>query len=237
MFLIKKILSNLLLPPGLFILALLTIAFLERRKKATYYISIMSAILLYFLSIEPIKDALLTPLENKYPVPKRFSADVIVVLGGGSYGSGVLKEDSMKRLLTGTLLHKETGLPIILSGGANLLPDADIMKSFLLSLGVDRKSIITEVESRDTKENSLFVKKICEERGYRRIVLVTSAYHMPRAVLSFKKEGMDVIPYPTDFKRDIRYNLFSFLPKMGVLDDSIKALREYLGTLVYEYAD
>ncbi len=237
MFLIKKLLSNLILPPGLFILVFLTVALLERKRRATYYICVISAILLYLLSIEPVKDALLTPLEKKYPVPKKFSADVIVVLGGGSYSSGVLKEDSMKRLLTGTLLHRETGLPIILSGGASLLPDAEIMKSFLLDLGVDRKSIITEVESRDTKENAMFVKRICKDRGYRRIVLVTSAYHMPRAVLSFEKEGMDVIPYPTDFKRDMRYNLFSFLPKMGVLDDSIKALREYLGTLVYEYTE
>lgn len=236
MFLIKKLLSNLILPPGLFILAFLTVALLERRRGVTYYICVISAILLYLLSIEPVKDALLTPLENKYPVPKKFSADVIVVLSGGSYNSGVLKEDSMKRLLAGALLHRETGLPIILSGGASFLPDAEIMKSFLLSLGVDRKSIITEVESRDTRENAMFVKRICKDRGYRRIVLVTSAYHMPRAVLSFEREGMDVIPYPTDFKRDMRYNLFSFLPKMGVLDDSVKALREYLGTLVYEYS-
>jgi uncharacterized SAM-binding protein YcdF (DUF218 family) len=54
---------------------------------------------------------------------------------------------------------------------------------------------------------------------------------MPRAVELFKREGLDIIPYPTDFKRDMKYNLYSLLPKMSVLNDSVKALREYLALL------
>ncbi|MEZ0361542.1 MAG: YdcF family protein [Hydrogenobacter sp.] len=210
---------------------LLVISFLERKKRSTYYISVTSALFLYMLSIEPVKDALLTPLESKYPVPEKFQADAIVVLGGGSYNTGILKEDSMKRLLTALIIHKKTGLPIILSGGAENFPDAEIMKSLLLQLGVDKRDIITEVRSRDTEENALYVQKICQQKNYNRILLVTSAYHLPRAVYSFKKMGMDVIPYPTDFKRDLRYNLYSFLPKISVLNDSVKAIREYFGIL------
>lgn len=210
---------------------LLVISFLERKKRSTYYISVTSALLIYVLSIEPVKDALLTPLESKYPVPEKFQADAIVVLGGGSYNTGILKEDSMKRLLTALIIHKKTGLPIILSGGAENFPDAEIMKSLLLQLGVDKRDIITEVRSRDTEENALYVQKICQQKNYNRVLLVTSAYHLPRAVYSFKKMGMDVIPYPTDFKRDLRYNLYSFLPKMSVLNDSVKAIREYFGIL------
>ncbi len=231
MFFLKKFLSTFLLPPGLFVLALLLISFFERKKRLTYYTSVSLALLIYMLSIEPVKDTLLTPLESKYPVPEKFQADAIVVLGGGSYSTGILKEDSMKRLLTALILHKRTGLPIVISGGAENLPDAEIMKSLLVELGVDRRDIITEVRSRDTEENASYVREICQQRNYKSVVLVTSAYHLPRAVFLFKKEGLSVIPYPTDFKRDLRYNLYSLLPKMSVLNDSVKALREYLALL------
>ncbi|MGC8852326.1 MAG: YdcF family protein [Hydrogenobacter sp.] len=231
MFFLKKLLSSLFLPPGFFILAFLLISFFERKKKLTYYFSMTCALCLYLLSIEPVKDALFTPLENKFPVPGRVEGDALVVLGGGSYKTGILKEDSMKRLLTALTLHKKTGLPIILSGGAGSLPDAEVMKSILLDLGVDKRNIITEVQSRDTKENAMYVKKVCQERNYRKIILITSAYHMPRAVLLFEREGISVLPYPTDFKRDLMYNLYSLLPKMSVLSDSVKALREYLALL------
>ncbi|ADO44510.1 protein of unknown function DUF218 [Hydrogenobacter thermophilus TK-6] len=231
MFFLKKFLSALLLPPGLFVLALLLISFFERKKRLTYYTSVSLALLIYMLSIEPVKDTLLTPLESKYSVPEKFQADAIVVLGGGSYSTGILKEDSMKRLLTALILHKRTGLPIVLSGGAENLPDAEIMKSLLVELGVDKRDIITEVRSRDTEENASYVREICQQRNYKSVVLVTSAYHLPRAVFLFKKEGLSVIPYPTDFKRDLRYNLYSLLPKMSVLNDSVKALREYVALL------
>lgn len=231
MFFLKKLLSSLFLPPGSFILAFLLISFFERKKKFTYYFSMTCALCLYLLSIEPVKDALFTPLENEFPVPERIEGDALVVLGGGSYNTGILKEDSMKRLLTAITLHKKTGLPIILSGGAENLPDAEIMKSLLLDFGVDKRDILTEVKSRDTRENALYVKNLCHQRNYRRLILITSAYHMPRAVELFKKEGLYVIPYPTDFKRDMRYNLYSLLPKMSVLNDSVKALREYFALL------
>lgn len=231
MFFLKKLLSSLLLPPGSFILAFLLISFFERKKRLTYYFSMTCALCLYLLSIEPVKDALFTPLESKFPVPERIEGDALTVLGGGSYNTGILREDSMKRLLTALTLHKKTGLPIILSGGAKNLPDAEIMKSLLLEFGVDKKDILTEVKSRNTQENALYVKNLSHQRNYKRLILITSAYHMPRAVELFKREGLYVIPYPTDFKRDMKYNLYSLLPKMSVLNDSVKALREYLALL------
>jgi uncharacterized SAM-binding protein YcdF (DUF218 family) len=163
--------------------------------------------------------------------------DAIVILGGGAYNTGILKEDSTKRLLTGFVLHKQTDLPIILSGGASIgaLPEAEVMKELLLTLGVNKGKIYTDVNSKDTEENAQEVKKLCGRLRCKRIVLVSSAYHMKRAVLTFQKAGLDVVPYPTDFKRDMRYNLYSLLPKMGVFADSYKALREYLGLVWYSF--
>ncbi|MFN3599456.1 MAG: YdcF family protein, partial [Aquificaceae bacterium] len=126
--------------------------------------------------------------------------------------------------------------PIILSGGSPLgnLPEAEIMKQLLEELGVERRNIITDTKSRNTYENALYVKEICDKRGFKKIVLITSAYHMPRAVKTYQKMGLEVLPYPTDFKQDKRYNLYSFIPRMSVLHDSYKALREYLGSLAYD---
>lgn len=233
-FFLKKLFSFLILPPALFILLFLTIFFLSKRRLINL-LALFGALSLYLLSVEPVKDALYKPLEDKYPVPQSVDVDALVVLGGGSYNTGILKEDSMKRLLTGFILHKKYGLPIILSGGASVgrLPEAEIMKQLLEELGVDRRSIITEVRSRDTYENALYVKEICQQHGFKKIALITSAYHMPRAMETFKSVGLDVLPYPTDFKQDKKYTLYSFIPRISVLNDSYKALREHLGLLAY----
>lgn len=235
-FFLKKLISFVLLPPGIFILLFLLIALISRRRSVTL-LALSGAFGLYLLSVEPVKDMLYRPLERAYPVPQELKdVDALVVLGGGAYNTGILKEDSMKRLLTGFILHKRYQLPVILSGGASIgrLPEAEIMRQLLEELGVDKKSIITEVRSRDTFENAKYVKEICQKKGFKRVALVTSAYHMPRAVSAFKKVGLDVVPYPTDFKQDRSYNLYSYIPRAGVLHDSYKALREYLGALAYD---
>jgi uncharacterized SAM-binding protein YcdF (DUF218 family) len=236
MFFLKKLITYFILPPGLLVIAFAVLGILTKRKFAKL-IAFSFALFVYLLSIEPIKDVLYKPLEEAYPVPSKPEGDAIVILGGGAYNTGILKEDSTKRLLTGFVLHKQTDLPIILSGGASIgvLPEAEVMKGLLLTLGVNKSKIHTDVNSRDTAENAQEVKKFCERLGCKRVVLVTSAYHMRRAVLSFQKAGLEVVPYPTDFKRDMKYNLYSLLPKMGVFADSYKALREYLGLVWYSF--
>ncbi len=236
MFFLKKLIAYFILPPGLLVIAFAVLGLLTKKKLAKL-IAFSFALFVYLLSIEPIKDVLYKPLEESYPVPSKPEGDAIVILGGGAYNTGILKEDSTKRLLTGFVLHKQTDLPIILSGGASIgaLPEAEIMKGLLLTLGVDKGKIYTDVNSKDTEENAQEVKKLCERLGCRRVVLVTSAYHMRRALLSFQKAGLEVVPYPTDFKRDMRYNLYSLLPKMSVFADSYKALREYLGLVWYSF--
>ncbi len=237
---IVELIAHLLLPPGLFILGFLLIALAGRKSKFIYSVSSFMALSLYLMSIEPVKDFLYKPLEESYPVPKEVKGDVIVVLGGDSYNTGVLQEASLKRLLTGFVLHKETGKPIILSGGSKVInspPEAQGMKSMLLSLGVDKRSIITDVRSTTTRENARFTKELMLKRNYKSAIIVTSAYHMKRAIRSFEREGIKALPYPTDFKRDMRYNLYSFIPKTSTLHDSSKAIREYIAQMAYELMD
>lgn len=235
MFFLKKLITFFILPPGVFVVLLITIFFLRKRYKLISAISITSALFIYLISIEPVKDFLLSPLEERYPKKREVQGDVIVVLGGGSYNTGVLTEDSLKRLLTGFVLQKRLNVPIILSGGSAItnLPESEVMKNVLIELGVDRSSIFTDVYSRDTLGNAYFTKKICNQKGFKKIILITSAYHMPRSVLTFKEAGLDVIPYPTDFKMDKKYTVYSYFPKMNVLQDSTKVIREYIGLVGY----
>lgn len=235
-FFLKKLISYFILPPGIFIISFLAI-YIFTKQKIVKKLALFSALSLYLISIEPVKDLLIFPLESAYKAPQTFYADAIVVLGGGVYNNGKLKSSSYKRLITGFLLHRNMDVPIILSGGAaiNTIPEASVMRELLKAFGVKEDKIFTDVKSRDTAENAKYVKEICEKKlKCRKIVLVTSGFHMIRAVNTFKKMGIEVIPYPTDLKFEGKYNVYSLFPKYSVLYDSAIAIREYIGLVFYK---
>ncbi|MHB8232047.1 MAG: YdcF family protein [bacterium] len=103
----------------------------------------------------------------------------------------------------------------------------------LSKMGVIRTDIIIDDKSNDTAQNALDTEAICKKHKFTKIILVTSAYHMARAVLLFRRTGtaagLKIIPYPVDFKGNNRYNFYSFLPGMGNLAISAEAVHEYLG--------
>ncbi len=236
MFFLKKVISYLILPPGIYVALLLAVATLCRKKKLVSYLAYAGALSLYLISVEPFKDLLIYPLERGFRGPPKVEGDAIVVLGGGAYNSGYLKASSYKRLIAGFLLHKRTGKPLILSGGASigLIPEARVMKDLLLEFGVDEGDIYADLRSRDTRENVLYVKEICERLGCKSVILITSAFHMRRALMVFEKTGLSIQPYPTDFKFEGHYNLYSLFPKYSVFYDSSIAIREYIGLLFYK---
>lgn len=103
----------------------------------------------------------------------------------------------------------------------------------LLSLGVEEKNIISDEKSRNTAENARFAKKLCDAHGWHHPIVVTSGFHMARAIGFFTREGMDVIPYPCDYRTTDAYRLspFSFIPQSIVLFDSCLAIKEYAGMM------
>jgi uncharacterized SAM-binding protein YcdF (DUF218 family) len=118
------------------------------------------------------------------------------------------------------------------------------MASILTQIGVPREALWLEGNSRNTYENAVESKKILDRAGIRRIVLVTSALHMPRSVAIFEKQGFEVIPAPTDYlvtdrdwtyylTPDWRIQLFNLIPTAEDLHFTTLALKEYLGILVY----
>lgn len=254
MFVFIKIITFLLLPPGIFVIALVVSILLswKRKRTASIVLSSIVASLLYLFSIEPIRDALIRPLEDRYPpliiseidgtVIDKTTIDAIVVLGGGvvarspeERGAGSLATDSLKRLIHGALLHEKFGLPIIVAGG-NLFandtePWAVVASRTLKSLGIDEANIVVEEQSRNTWENAALVKALASPSA---IILVTSAYHMPRSMLSFRRNGIICIAAPTDYKSErVGYGFISFLPTAGALEDVYMAFHEYIGYLYY----
>ena len=240
---LAKFLYMWLLPPGLFLLVALAMLFLcYKTKKKGWLAGVL--VLIYALSIRPVSDRIIKPLEDCYeqpPLKELHAAQAIVVLGGGSYsgvkdfdGEGQIAADAANRLFMALRLHKALALPIVLTGGqvfSHSANEAEIAYRLLKACGVEEKFLIKERESRNTVENAKFTKTRCSEMGFNKVVLVTSACHMPRSVMIFKREGMHVIPYPTDYKtdRETALDVFAFVPSTTNLWNTAAAMKEYMG--------
>lgn len=215
-----------------------------RTKKSSSYGYFLIAFIIWFFSITPVENFLLAPLEYKHTPPFRVAGDVIIALTGGIKekapgisGDFSLNGDSGERTFAAVRIYKKTGIPMLVTGGAvfSEISEALVAKRFLMDVGIPEKDIIIEEKSRDTMESAAYSKKICDEKGFKKIILVTSASHMPRAVWSFRKAGFEEItPFPAAYKssKNPVYYYRDFLP--GNLRDSSCAIKEYLGLIFYK---
>ena len=246
----SKLITVLLLPPGCFILGLLLlIFFIPRRFKI--FLGLLTAFF-YLLSIHPVSDLLLKPLENAYPplqvnkfcyLPVDDLPQAVVILGGGTVqgspeagaGQDALSAEASKRAVYAFTLRDVFPVPFVFSGGKvfdnKQDPEAAAAGRLFDALGLPPARFIPETESRNTWENARETAKL----DINQAILVTSAYHMKRSVFCFERNGVSVIPAPTDYKcdRGRGYDFFSFMPSMGSLRDSWLALHEYVGLGYY----
>jgi len=247
-FAIQKIMNYLIFPPSIFI-AILIIAlfFMKNSRKRAVIIIIFDIVLIYFLSIEPVKNLILSPLEN-YAEPVADSlvktADLVVVLGGGTIesspeenGRGSLTGDAFKRAMYGLYIAEKYNLPLLYSGGrlfdTERQSESEVALKILARYSSGKIKLYGEDKSRTTFENAFYTK---EKYNPEKVVLVTSAYHMRRSVYAFKKAGVDCIPAPTDYKIDSsKFNVTSFIPKSGEMDTIYKGLKEYAGLIYYSF--
>ncbi|MCX7965926.1 MAG: YdcF family protein [Syntrophorhabdaceae bacterium] len=244
LFFIKKLITFLIIPPGIIIVLLFVSAFFI--KKRWKIVNIALAGIIYLISIEPVKDMFIIPLEDAYNIPSIESiktCDAYVVLGGGLnenapdlVGEGQLTSESLPRVIDAYRLYRMERKPIILSGGRvyGKKPEAEVAKRFLISLGVSEKDIITEENSKDTYENAQLVKEILSKKGLKRIVLITSAFHMKRSEQLFKKHFSFVLPYPTGYRTSRSdYTIMSYMPHGENIAFVAYSVKEYLGILFY----
>jgi uncharacterized SAM-binding protein YcdF (DUF218 family) len=184
-------------------------------------------------------------LERRFlPVPADESptADAIVVLGGSlkprtSPGQEVLLSDSSNRILHAARLYKNRKAKVIIAcGGAERdEPEALAMKALLTEWGVPEDAILIETKSLNTYQNAINVKPILKTHNLNNILLVTSAFHMPRALATFDTAGINTIPSTTDHKSldENIYSISDFLPELDALRGTLRTLNEHLGMFVY----
>jgi len=241
-FIVSKLFTYLVLPPGIFILFLLLASFYAKKLK---FIFLLSSFSLYALSNMFVADILLMPLETPYNVTldKSRKADAIVVLGGGSIVGSAnlpLSNDAYKRAIWALMIAKQTNLPLYFSGAGlyKKYTEADAftdsVNEIKNNLHVKNISLHVENKSLDTYQNAKFSKQLLKEQGIENptIFLVTSAYHMKRSIKLYRHFGFNVIPAATDFKiSNIPKNNWDYFPNIGAFMKSYIALHEYVGLM------
>ena len=241
-FILKNLFGTLLLPPANGLL-LLGLAALFRRRPWAFRLGLAGGILLLAQSLPPVANSLMASLEPPAaagPLDPA-GAQAIVVLGSGlniaaeEYGADTVNERGLVRLRYGATLARRHQLPVLVSGGRPYKAtrsEAEVMADIIeREFGVAVRW--REMASEDTADNAARSARILQTAGIRRVVLVTQAFHMPRAQRLFEAAGLEVVPGPTDFKgrRRDTPGMLDWLPQAKALQTSYYALHEWLGIL------
>jgi len=243
------VVKALLLPCSSFLLlSLIGLFRLLRHKKMGLTLLLSSLLGLYVLSMPIVSSYLAglleTPSELKLTslVQKKYQA--IVVIGSGlrsnsyEYGDAItVNSRTLERLRYAATLGRKTGLPILVSGGQVFKqnePSESVLMAEILEKEFNIAVLWKEGRSRNTAENALYSHALLQTLNIERVILVTHAFHMPRALTEFERVGFDVLPAPTGYlstKEEL--SVFSFIPSAQALTVSSFVFHEYLGLLWY----
>jgi len=247
MYAIKKIIGH-ITDPATIVLLFLGYGFLRllfsrgSRKRGLGWVG-LGLLCFYLFTTAPLPNYLLHTLESRYePVTatqKLPDVHSIVVLSAGMRlnkavpPTSQLDESSALRVVEGVrLFHIMSGAPALIMTGSGLWEDLGTrMAAFAQSLGVPPEKLIPENHAKDTYGNAMGVRPLVKDQPF---LLVTSATHLPRAMLIFQKLGMKPIPAPGDYRYSRYYVLGDFFPSGHNLTDMEAVIHEYLG-LAYLY--
>ena len=252
--LITYTLKGLIFPPGLFLLFLLLGLILLRARPRLARLLLWSGLISGYLVSTPYVAGMLSqPLQTYSALPpervveqvKHAHAQAIVVLSanryqqGPEYGRDTVGDATLERIRYGAYLHRLTGLPLLVSGGHVLDSSGDSLAEVMAAslrddFGV--KQVWLEDRSHTTAENALFTEQQLKARGIDTVLLVTHAYHMPRAVMIFEKSGLKVVAAPTKLSVKGRSEMplfMQWLPSAFAVQDSYVALHEWVGRVWY----
>jgi uncharacterized SAM-binding protein YcdF (DUF218 family) len=255
---VSKVLPLLLLYPlGVVSVLLLVALGMLWRKSRWSAVPVGAALAIIWLSSNAwTTNGILQSLEWRHiPTGELPAAEAIVLLGGATSSQSYprpgidFSERADRVVYTAQLYHRGKAPIIILSGGriewmeGGQAEATDIAQELVNSFKVPRSALIEEPDSLNTYENAVNVKKILTQRQIQRVLLVTSASHMPRSLRIFRKLNMDVIPAPTDFlaaKQQIdepnqswEAAILGIIPDSRRLEKFTMALKEYIGMWIY----
>jgi uncharacterized SAM-binding protein YcdF (DUF218 family) len=244
MLFLNKLLPVFVLPLGVVLLLLLLALWRKKRWP------VVTAILLLYVSSTPfVGDRLIGWLESRQPAVSLGQvepADAVVVLGGifgPQVAPGLLPNlsESGERLEAGIVLTQAGKAPwLVFTGGripweGRVKTEGEDSRTLAIVRGVPAEKIILTREVGNTADEARAVAALMRERHWRRIILVTSGWHMPRSARLFRQAGVDCICFPVDFRRDRtrRLTLLDFLPGANALSNTETTLREIYGNLFY----
>lgn len=246
-FIASKVLWFFAAPSALLILgALIGAAFSARRSGQLLALGCLAILLV--LGAAPAGALLIAPLENRFPAPPADAPPPygVIVLGGAidddislARGQTTFDEGAERLTQAVVLARRFPSARIVYTGGSNSLrgrpsSEAEQARNLMVALGVDAQRVTLETRSRNTDENARFTAEIVHPQPDQRWLIVTSAYHMPRAMGLFRKAGFNAIAEPVDYRTlggpaDWRPNVN--LPHGLVLFDL--AVHEWVGLVAY----
>jgi uncharacterized SAM-binding protein YcdF (DUF218 family) len=249
-FVLSKVFGFLAIPSNFVILIGIGGALLLRSRfhRAGLRLMIGSLIVLALMGLSPLGNALIVPLENRFPAwdAARGAPDGIVVLGGAispdvsqMRGTAALTEAAERMTVAVELARRYPNARIVFSGGIGELisagaTEAEAARRLWEALGIAPARITLEDKSRNTVENAVFSKELVKPQPGERWLLVTSGYHMPRAIGIFRKAGFAVESYPVDWRTRGYEDLLRPFPALGDgLRRTDTAVREWVGLTVY----
>jgi len=253
---ISKLLPLFVYPLGLSCLLLVWALWLSRKRSRKTYLPILLALIIILIAGNPIfgKYAIAS-LEHQYlPITPTPKAEAIVILGGATRNNESPRimpdlSDRGDRLIYGAKLYMEGAAPkIVLTGGrvpwyGGDASEAESMATILELFGIPREDMILESRSLNTRDNAVYTQEILEREKIKKVLLVTSAAHMPRSIAIFRRANIDAIPAPTDFmvsdrnlveyRHSSEARILNLIPSSDSLDYTTQAIKEYIGIIIY----
>jgi uncharacterized SAM-binding protein YcdF (DUF218 family) len=254
---LSKLIPLFFYPIGLINLLLIIALGLWWTKSKWTPVPIALALIILFLTSNAWTSSLLAQsLEwQNIPLTELPTVDAIAILGGGTRSPAYPRPDvdltdAGDRVWYGANLYRAGKAPKIIVSGGRIdwkgagSPEADDLTKLLVKMGVPLADIIPEANSFNTHDNAVNIHKILTERGFKSILLVTSAMHMPRAMAIFHHLGINAIAAPTDYRisqleidqpnRQTESAILSFIPDEDYFSLTTQVIREYIGILVYK---
>ncbi len=245
----SKLFWILISPDSLFLIFLTAGIFLlfTRWQKKARKLLLLLIFLAWILALLPVGDWLYYPLEKQFSshptLPGKI--DGIIVLGGSvipslsQYWQQLETNNSHERLSQFILLAKQyPNARLIFTGGNSSLrkdspTEAEQVKDYILQSGINESRLLLENKARNTYENAVYSKRLAQPALNENWILITSAYHMPRSIGVFCKQGWATIPYPVDHASQPDKLLTPSLELSDHLSNLIEASHEWLGLLAY----
>src|SRR6056300_58775 len=241
---LHKILPLLVSPLSIVLIIILIGTFFKSKK-----ISLLGLLILIFCSVPIISNKLIFYLEKDYSlqsVKDVTKADAIVVLSGMISTINSKEKlsyefnDSIDRILSGIDLFKEDKASFLILTNGKMpwsvgIPEGEYLKDFSIKYGIPEDRILLTDNVQNTDQEAISVKKLLKTNEAN-IILVTSAFHMPRAKKVFEAANIKVIPFAVDFKTPIKkITIIDFIPSANSLKDTSHFFREMIGRLYYNF--